>query len=459
MTRKRSVRSGFDQRFLAKLRQCRVRPGERRVVGFSGGPDSLALAFALRHVAPMLELNPLLVHVDHGLRPTSKSDARRCVEIAREIGAPIESVTLAPGLTERSAGLGVEEQARRERYLALATAAKAWGAASIVLGHQADDQAETVLLHLIRGTGSRGLGGMRPVDTRNIPWWNESETPVGTFRIVRPLLDERRAEIEAYLDELGQAPLIDESNLGDTFDRNWMRLRVLPQILERWPGAIESIARSAEVIRLESETAESGSLAPENPDHLGIRTLRTDDLLEADRPEAFRLIRTWLSALGIDRPGFDVVARIYNFIRTSPATKSIEIGSREHAVIDSDRLMTLGDLLDRSIDSLPLLVEGHRAKWKIQIVEISGAADGAVQITSEETPRVRTIRAGDRWAGTTRKVMDDLRTAGIHPLVRRHVLVVASDEGVLLIPAIYPTIHSKNTGEGVRRRWVRWQKV
>jgi tRNA(Ile)-lysidine synthetase-like protein len=459
MTRKRSVRSGFEQRFLAKLLECGVRNGDRLVLGFSGGPDSLALAYAMRQVAPVLELAPLLAHVDHGLRARSRQDALKCEELAMEIGISFRSSALPTGLVERSASVGIEEQARRERYRALATLASDWGADSIVLGHQSDDQAETVLMHLVRGSGSRGLGGMRLVQARTIPWWDESDDTLGEFRILRPLLSESRTTIESYLEEVGASPLVDESNLGDEFDRNWVRHHVLPAIRERWPRAVQTIARSATSLQLESDYFDSAirkqGLRPIKND----RTLRTDSFAGVDRALRFHAIRDWLHAIGVDQPDFDVVAHIYEFIGKADESLAVEIGSGHTAVLANGSLMTFADLLTEGSARLPLQDIGLEPRWHVSFADDRSKTADDIEIAYRDAPTVRNVLPGDRWAGTHRTVTEDLRAAGFHPMLRRHVLAVASSEGVLLIPAIYPTIHANVAGEGTRKGWVRWQRV
>lgn len=456
MTRSRSVRSGFEQRFLANLRQCGVEQGQRLIVGFSGGPDSLALSLALRRVTRLLELSALLVHVDHGLRNTSAANAGRCRELADDMEFAFRSIELAPGLIERAAGRGVEEQARRERYRALGSAATAWDANSILLGHQADDQAETVLLHLFRGAGLRGLGGMHPVETRIIPWWNDSEPSLGEFRILRPLLSERRQTIDLYLAELEAAPILDESNASMEFDRNWVRHRVLPTIETRWSSAVETITRTASVVRLDSDYLDLLSHRGQNTND---RTLCTDKLKASELAPAYQAIASWLRQIGVDGPGLDVVARVYEFALNGDEAVSIELGAGQSAVLANGRLMTFEDLFDDSVSYLPLQLPARPNQWQIDTADGVEATDGWMPFESSGKVDVRTVRAGDRWAGTNRKVMEDLRAAGIHPLLRRSVLAVTGDAGVLLIPAIYPTIHASVDGEGVTMGWVRWRKV
>src|SRR5687768_13028486 len=117
MTSARPNRSGFEQRLLRTLREMGDISGRRLTVAFSGGRDSLALAAALARIAPVIKAELLLVHVDHRLRPGSGRDAAACAALAGELGLPIETAALDPGLQDRWSGIGLEEAARRERYL------------------------------------------------------------------------------------------------------------------------------------------------------------------------------------------------------------------------------------------------------------------------------------------------------------------------------------------------------
>ena len=177
MMRARSNRTGFEQRLLKTLRHLGATDGRRWIVGFSGGIDSLALAAALARMAPRLEIDCLLVHVDHRLRSLSGQHAEACRELATILNVPFEVVALEPGMKERTRGIGLEEVARRERYLALATTAAKWESTTILLGHQSNDQAETVLMHLFRGAGLDGIAGMHLKEHRRIPWWTEFGDP------------------------------------------------------------------------------------------------------------------------------------------------------------------------------------------------------------------------------------------------------------------------------------------
>jgi tRNA(Ile)-lysidine synthase len=199
------------------------------VVACSGGPDSLALLA----LAQRAGLEPVAVHVDHGLRPDSGRDAA-CVEAAAaalRAGVRVVRVWIAPGGN-------LEERAREARYDALERARVEVGATVVLVAHTADDQAETVLLNLVRGSGASGLAGM----------------PARRGAVVRPLLGVRRADLRAWCEELGLDPVHDPSNDDPTHRRNWIRHAVLPALSD---GAerdlVPVLTRQAAVLRAEAE--------------------------------------------------------------------------------------------------------------------------------------------------------------------------------------------------------------
>ncbi len=176
-------------------------------IALSGGPDSLALLILAAAAGPIVAMT-----VDHGLRAASAAEAGAAGAIAAALGArhAIARVTVAPG------GEGVQGEARRARYAALADWSTAEGLAGVMTAHHADDQAETVLMRLARGAGLAGLGGIRPFrpidDTR----------PAGPI-LLRPLLGWRKTELEAIVAESGFAPARDPSNHDPRFDRTAAR--------------------------------------------------------------------------------------------------------------------------------------------------------------------------------------------------------------------------------------------
>ena len=233
--------------------------GDLVLVACSGGADSLALAAATAFVAPRLGLRAGAVTVDHGLQPGSDERAADIAALLARLGLdPVRStaVTVAP-----AGASGPENAARVARYGALDAAAAADGAVAVLLGHTLDDQAETVLLGLARGSGGRSLAGMA--------------ARRGRYR--RPLLAVRRAVTAAACAELGLEPWQDPHNCDFRFTRARVRHQALPALeAALGPGVAEALARTAAQLRADAEClddlafAESGQLRQAGSDPAGL---------------------------------------------------------------------------------------------------------------------------------------------------------------------------------------------
>jgi tRNA(Ile)-lysidine synthase len=225
--------------------------GQLVLVACSGGADSLALAAATAFAAPRLGLRAGGVTVDHGLQPRSAERAAKVAALLGELGLdPVRSTAVTVPRTGQGAR-GPEAAARVARYGALDAAAEEYGAAAVLLGHTLDDQAETVLLGLARGSGGRSLAGM--------------PARRGPYR--RPLLAVRRAATGAACAELGLEPWQDPHNADFRFARARVRHQVMPALeAALGPGVAEALARTAGQLRADAEClddlafAESGQL-------------------------------------------------------------------------------------------------------------------------------------------------------------------------------------------------------
>jgi tRNA(Ile)-lysidine synthase len=248
-------------------------PGALVVAACSGGADSVALLAGLAWEAPRAGLRAGVAHIDHGLAPDSAAQAARVAELGKALGVDtVETVRVT--VDAPPGGPGVEAAAREARYAALADLPSA--PAVVLLGHTLDDQAETVLLGLARGSGARSLAGM----------------PAERGSLRRPLLGLRRADTLACCAALELPAWHDPSNDDPRFARNRVRAVVLPALEEQLgPGIAEALARSAELLRADADaldaiadTAYAAALAPEQPP-AGV-VLQTDVL--AALPDAVR---------------------------------------------------------------------------------------------------------------------------------------------------------------------------
>lgn len=212
------------------------------VVGVSGGPDSVCLLHVLFTLREKLGIELHAAHLNHGLRGAeSDADAEYVRHLGSELGVPL-TIETRNVIAYRSAhGCSLEEAAREVRYTFLAEIAQALGASAVAVAHTADDQAETVLLHLIRGTGLSGLKGMRPLSR-----WSLPNGPILT--LIRPLLETRRIETEAYCAAHHLSPRRDSSNLDPKHPRNRIRAEILPQLQAYNPQIIETLCRTARIV-------------------------------------------------------------------------------------------------------------------------------------------------------------------------------------------------------------------
>ena len=211
------TRSWIDDLEARLIQWQAQRMGGTWVVAVSGGSDSVGLLRVLHALAPTVGLRLSVAHLDHGVRgPTAQADAAFVAEVARSLDLPFDLGHWCPSSTTH-----FESSARRARYAWLSETALARGATVIAVGHTRDDQAETILHRIVRGTGLRGLAGMRQVRKLD---------PISGIKLVRPLLTVSRASIREYLAALSQTYHDDETNADQTHTRSRIRHDLLPKL-------------------------------------------------------------------------------------------------------------------------------------------------------------------------------------------------------------------------------------
>jgi len=214
--------------------------GDSVLVAVSGGPDSVALVHVLFTLAVEYSLRPAIAHLNHCLRgPDSDRDAEFVVAIARQLGVPIYAERKDVLAFQRSRRLSPEEAGRRIRYEFFDTISAKYGFNKIALGHQSDDNAEAVLINLLRGSGPLGLSGI---------------APVREGKIVRPLIHLRRSEIINYLAEKKIPYVTDASNTDPAFMRNKIRHHLIPELQTAYnPRIIDNLNRLGDIIQAEDQ--------------------------------------------------------------------------------------------------------------------------------------------------------------------------------------------------------------
>lgn len=301
---------------LARIRELAQRP--RGVlhccVAWSGGLDStvlLDLLCAARSLAPG-ELRLRALHVDHGLQRAASGFVRHCRGMARELRVPLQvlRVRVRPGRGE-----SVEEQARLARYRAFAQALRP--GELLLTGQHGDDQFESLLLAALRGAGPAGLAGMAP------------RAVLGPGLLLRPLLGHGRAQIESHARARGLRWIEDPTNPDSRFDRNFLRLRVMPALHERWPGLAATGSRSAR--HCAQAAAMAGALARRD-----VETASDGADLEAavlrrwTAARAGAALRAWLAGLAVRAPDERRIAEMLRMLEArEQAAPSVVWGSSE----------------------------------------------------------------------------------------------------------------------------------
>lgn len=229
----------LTERMLSTIRRfSMIEPGEKVLVAVSGGPDSVALLYALHSISKEIGISLHAAHLNHSFRgEESDADEQYVSQLAEKLEVPFTSEKIDVPAIRETLRLSPEEAARLVRYEFLERVAAEIQADRIAVGHTADDQVETVILNLLRGTGIDGLAGMPPV--RN--------------KIIRPLVEVRRSAVEEYVEHLHLHPRIDSSNLTASYTRNRIRLDLLPLLRREYnPELDTAVLRLLELARADS---------------------------------------------------------------------------------------------------------------------------------------------------------------------------------------------------------------
>jgi len=256
-------------------------PGQHVVLGLSGGLDSRVLLHLLVNAHQQMDFKLSAIHINHRISPNADDWANFCAKLCANDGIPFQAVAVD---VPRDSGLGLEAAAREARYRVLL----AQDADAIVLAHHQDDQAETLLLQLLRGAGVKGLAAMGKVSYQRSAISGQLKT------ILRPLLEASRKELLEYAGAHGLEWIEDESNLDLAYDRNYLRSRILPELEQRFPAARRTLARSAshlaEAAALLEEVAREDAVLAVSDGRLDLAMLKA---MSAAR--AANLLRWWVA--------------------------------------------------------------------------------------------------------------------------------------------------------------------
>lgn len=329
--------TGVIQRVRASLAR-HVGGAPHILVGYSGGRDSLALSAIVASLVRARAMSAELVHVHHGVRVASDEEIGLVAGVAAALELPLRVIRLDQDRIASHAGVGAEEAMRRERFLGFARVARESGAAAVALAHHQRDQAETVLLHLIRGAGLDGATGMREWADLTVPWW-DTTGPTHALTVWRPLLDERQDLIAAVAVAAGLPIAEDESNADRRFRRNAIRHDLLPVIERIQPGATGNIARFADLAA--EDNAELERLATE-AFGIAVKDGALDRAFIAELSPALarRVVRLWLTLVPCDGDRTaDRIDAVVGAARRNRSGSRIELGGGWGATLRSGRFV------------------------------------------------------------------------------------------------------------------------
>ncbi len=435
------MQSGFSHKVEHTIRRYHLlKPGARVGVAVSGGPDSVALLSVLRELKPRWDLTLLAAHVHHGLRYGADQDQELVEGLCRLWEIPLVVRRLSPPGREG----GVEAWAREERYCFFAELRETKAVDFMALGHTRDDQAETVLFRLLRGSGPSGLRGIPPIRDG----W-----------IVRPLLACSRDEVLAYLKEKNLPFALDPTNEDLTYSRNRIRRLLLPWLEKEFsPSLRQHLLHLADLLREEDTLLTQmarASLERVRGSEGGLSLSR----LRAE-PKALRrrLLKMWLVQQGgaAGKIGFDHILRVEELVEWGPTTGKLDLPGGIRVVREYDFLKVEKPPKEQALPYSHRLFPGQElflpeAGWRVELslpfplLDPKGVVLGKWQAVFdgehlEEGVTVRSFRAGDRillWGGGGRKKVQDVFVDGKVPVALRRSwpLVVAEGE-VVWVPGL-----------------------
>ena len=421
-----------------------IEPQSAIVIGLSGGPDSLCLLHALAGIADMLDLGLFPVHVNHMLRPEAYREADHAADICDRLDleckifeAPCAEIAKELGVSTEEAGRNLRYQIYDEVASELEEQGIPRDRISIALGHNADDQAETVLFRLIRGTGPHGLAG--------IPPFRFSEKG---YAIVRPLLEIGRKEIEAYIKENRLRPNIDKSNSESTYARNKIRNELIPYLEENYnPKIKEHLRRYAKLASIDdnllndiafNEYKDNIYVDEENEKAvIDLSTIKDDPL-----PVTGRIVSLTFNMLGLENyVTYENVSAVTDLIYSDNPSAGVDLPLGVRAYREYDKLIfSMGEVELRPDSSLQIHPQIIMMKDFVPDEDRPYAAFDFDKFSKEYPGRLgdltlRTRREGDYlpMRKGSKKIQDLLVDSKVRKIARGSILMVCIDSEVMWI--------------------------
>lgn len=346
--------------------ECKYKPGAPYLVGVSGGPDSLALLHGLHS----LGVPVIAGHLDHGIRAESEEDLRFVAKFSQQLGIGFLSKQVDAHTYASENKLSLEEAGRELRYTFLFEQADKVNAAGVIVGHNADDQVETVLMHLLRGAGLDGLSGM---GYTQLTHWHD------TILLLRPLLGIWRKEIEVYCEAYDLHPRFDRSNLDTTFFRNRIRNELLPDLESYNPSIKLALWKTANTLKEDREVLDGSvtqifqECVQVDKNNGEIKILR-GEFVNKSLGVQRRLIRLGIQRLKpeIRDVGFHEVEKVIGYIFHPPRSGSADLFQGMTIILEPG-LIILAEGMERNVpQGIPQLEKGELLSLPIP-GEVAGA--------------------------------------------------------------------------------------
>jgi len=391
-------------------------------IALSGGIDSIVLLHSLSQLKAKLNLKLSAIHVHHDLSSNADEWLTFCYKECKKLGVPIKSEKIN---IQHDISMGIEAAARKSRYRVL----EAYRKDILVLGHHQNDQAETLLLQLFRGSGLNGLAAMPVFDKERFIW--------------RPLLKINKEAIEGYAKENNLTFITDESNDNLKFDRNFLRKKVLPLIQSRYPDIVNTISRSseniAEGLNLHKAIAKEDAnlFFSKNKERLSLTMIK---VLERER--VINLIRWWLGVNKIMMPSKKTMNELYKQIKDvkRDALLNIDISKSMSIKAYHDELFLVEKTI--KIDPYELIWRGEQevelpCKTKLTFKKSLGAGFSLSKVGSK-TLTIQNRNGGESFKPKnnqpTRTLKYLLQTSNIPPWKRHLMPLIFSENDLVAVP-------------------------
>ncbi len=456
--------------FLDTLKTQRmIQHGDRIVVGVSGGQDSVALLDLLERVKQMYSLELAVAHINHQLRPSSSRDEEAVRALCLKYYLPFYSKKVDIASLALKQKDSLENVARNVRLGFFREVAAEWQGSKVALGHTADDQAETVLMRLIRGAGGRGLSGM------------SYQRPLGDgLQIIRPLLDFSRKDTETYCNQHYPSYCTDETNEDPAYLRNWVRHRLIPLLQEKNPSipvTLNRLAQNLEEERLALEwlTAKALSEIGLRPEGKGMAFSRSTFclypvIIQKNMIEA--IVRTHMDLeLNFSR---EKVLQVLELMASGQGEKQISLSEECELILQYDQALirkkepsqknwqkskpVREDQLKipgrTELSDFPMIAEAEITDTpRVSMDELKRMSKNLCILPAElaeEGLIIRKRQEGDRLYGRKTTLKEYLIKMKIPASQRDLLPVLVGHDGVLWVPGIYQAVWPEGSSHSSR---------